>query len=147
MKTIGRIVLLACITVLAVSCGGVSQKDMDIMRASLGMKLFCAYDAAGVKCEDQFHVELNKVKQKAYCGIGDYWGVYTATFNDGTHDVFISGVACFDVGKSIAIEKVNGVDKDAISIRYMSIDNQQPYTTTSEMPKKYLLDSFMNSTE
>lgn len=147
MKIIGRIVLLACVTVLAVNCGGVSQKDMDIMRATLGMKLFCAYDAAGVKCEDQFHVELNKVKQKAYCGIGDYWGVYTATFNDGTHDIAISGVACFDKGKSIAVEVVNGVNKDAISIMYMSIDNQQFFTTASEMPKKYLLNSFMNSTE
>ena len=74
------------------------------MRATLGMKLFCAYDAAGVKCKDQFHVELNKVKQKPYCGIGDYRDINSAKFNDGTHDIAISGVACFDKEKSIAID-------------------------------------------
>lgn len=147
MKTLCKTFLLVCMVALTVGCGGVSQKDKDIMEAALTMKLFCLYDAAGVKCDDQFHVELDNVNQKSYCGIGDYWGVYTATFNDGTHNVSITGVACFDNGKSIVTEDVEGINKHAISITYMSLDNQQHFTTVSEMPKKYLLNSFMNTSE
>lgn len=145
MKIIGRIVLLACVTVLTVNCGGVSQKDKEIMEATLTMKLFCLYDAAGIKNIGRMRAGITKINKEPYPGSdGTYWAFFECSLEDDGHDVYFFGDVGFDKDLQITMmPQAYGDNKIAICINGPLVVGA---TYTDQMPDdcKYIMDCFMN---